>query len=233
MAIAQPRAPRHIIYIVSVLVGAALAACTEREPDERAAQTPSNRDSDPAVAGSGDVAGHPSPSPAPPTQTPAKGSPTIAPGASQPADPRSAPGPSTMTPGELPSTPATTDSESGFHLDDPEVEYEIPRRRSRPSKGRTIQIVLRSSPPGAVAAVDGVAVGPTPTLWEGAVDATSREFTFVLPGYAIARYRFVPTRSGIVHGTLEPIKAEGEDGDPRDRRRLRARPQAQPGPATK
>ncbi len=91
--------------------------------------------------------------------------------------------------------------------------------------------MLRSSPPGAVAAVDGVAVGPTPTLWEGTVNATPREFTFVLPGYAIARYRFVPTRSGIVHGTLEPIKPEGEDGDSRNRGRVRPPPQAQPAPA--
>ena len=111
------------------------------------------------------------------------------------------------------------------------MEYEIPRRGSRPRKGPTIQIVLRSSPPGAVAAVDGVAVGPTPTLWEGTVDATPREFTFVLPGYAIARYRFVPTRNGIVHGTLEPIKAEGEEGDPRDRRRPPGPAQASPPPA--
>ncbi len=111
------------------------------------------------------------------------------------------------------------------------MEYEIPRRGSRPRKGRTIQIVLRSSPPGAVAAVDGVAVGPTPTLWEGSVDATPREFTFVLPGYAIARYRFVPTRNGIVHGTLEPIKAEEEEGDPRDRRRPPGPAQAPPPPA--
>ncbi len=231
MAIAQPRAPRHIIYIVSVLA-AALGACTAREPDERGEQTaPSQRDEDASIAGAGQAAGQTS-RPATRTQGPAEGSATT-PRPSQ-ANPSTAstPAASPMTPGPLSSAPAT-DPESGFHLDDPEVEYEIPRRPSRPRKGRTIQIVLRSSPPGAVAAVDGVAVGPTPTLWEGAVDATPREFTFVLPGYAIARYRFVPTRSGIVHGTLEPIKAEGKDGDPRDRRRVRAPPDAYPGPVTK
>lgn len=116
--------------------------------------------------------------------------------------------------------PNATDDASAYHLDDPEVEYEVPRRPSRSRKGRPIEIVLRSSPPGAVAAVDGVTIGVTPSIWEGVADATAREFTFVLPGYAIARYRFVPTRSGIVHGTLESIKAEEEDaarrkaGDP-------------------
>ena len=71
---------------------------------------------------------------------------------------------------------------------------------------------MRSTPPGAVAAVDGITVGPTPTLWEGTVDGRAREFTFVLPGYAIARYRFVPTQSGVVHGTLGRLKAQPDAG---------------------
>ena len=89
------------------------------------------------------------------------------------------------------------------------------RRSWRGRKGRPIEIILRSSPPGAVAAVDGVTLGPTPSIWEGVADATAREFSFVLPGYAVARYRFVPTRSGIVHGKLEPIKAEAADAAPK------------------
>ena len=231
MAIAQPRAPRHILYIVSALaLGAALAACAEREPDDpRPADDRANENgSDRSTA----QRSNDSSSPAAPA------SPAAATGSSQAASTGSSTGPVTSHPPSttLSSNPSasaatTTDPESGFHLDDPEVEYEIPRRGSRPRKGRTIQIVLRSSPPGAVAAVDGVAVGPTPTLWEGTVDATPREFTFVLPGYAIARYRFVPTRNGVVHGTLEPIKAEGEDGDPRDRRQPPSPAHAPPAPA--
>jgi PEGA domain len=223
MAIAQPRAPRHILYIVSALaLSAALAACAEPDADERRAdQRASGSDRSPAPRANDSSA--PTAPAAAPSQPASTGSST-GPLTGQPAAPSTSTHPSA-------SQPATTDPETGFHLDDPEVEYEIPRRGSRPRKGRTIQIVLRSSPPGAVAAVDGVAVGPTPTLWEGTVDATPREFTFVLPGYAIARYRFVPTRNGIVHGTLEPIKAEGEEGDPRDRRRPPGPAQAPPPPA--
>ncbi len=114
--------------------------------------------------------------------------------------------------GETPTAgdPATPASE--FHLDDAEVEYEPTHRPSAGHKSRALELVLRSTPPGAVAAVDGITVGPTPTLWEGTVDGRAREFTFVLPGYAIARYRFVPTQSGVVHGTLGRLKTLPDAG---------------------
>jgi hypothetical protein len=99
-----------------------------------------------------------------------------------------------------------------FHLDDPEIEYEPVARASAGRKARALELVLRSTPPGAVAAVDGITVGPTPTLWEGNSDGHAREFTFVLPGYAIARYRFVPTQSGVVHGTLGRLKTTADAG---------------------
>jgi len=73
---------------------------------------------------------------------------------------------------------------------------------------------LRSTPPGAIAAVDGVPVGPTPAVWEGSTDGRPREFTFVLPGYSIARYRFIPMQNGVVHGTLGRLKAEFDAGPP-------------------
>jgi hypothetical protein len=228
MAIAQPRAPRHILYIVSALaLGAALAACAEQEADDpRPVDQPASESGSdrPAAARAGDSSARAAPAAA--SNQPASTGSSTGPLTSRPAAPST-----TLSTNPSASAPATTDPETGFHLDDPEVEYEIPRRGARQRKGRIIQIVLRSSPPGAVAAVDGVAVGPTPTLWEGAVDATPREFTFVLPGYAIARYRFVPTRNGIVHGTLEPIKAEGEEGDPGGRRPARAPAPAPPAPA--
>jgi hypothetical protein len=225
MAIAQPRAPRHILYIVSALaLSSALAACAEPEADEGPAGQRASGSDRPAAPRANESSAPTAPAAAP--SQPASTGSSTGPLTSQPAAPST-----TLSTNPSASQPATTDPETGFHLDDPEVEYEIPRRGSRPRKGRTIQIVLRSSPPGAVAAVDGVAVGPTPTLWEGTVDATPREFTFVLPGYAIARYRFVPTRNGIVHGTLEPIKAEGEEGDRRDRRRPPGPAQAPPPPA--
>ena len=112
--------------------------------------------------------------------------------------------------GAAPTDPAAP--AGGFHLDDAEVEYEPTRRPPAGRKSRALELVLRSTPPGAVAAVDGITVGPTPSLWEGAADGRAREFTFVLPGYAIARYRFVPTQSGVVHGTLGRLKTQADAG---------------------
>lgn len=100
-----------------------------------------------------------------------------------------------------------------LHLDGADVEYEAGRREKPASrKARPIELVLRSTPPGAIAAVDGAAVGPTPAVWQGSTDGRPREFTFVLPGYAIARYRFIPMQSGVVHGTLGRLKADPDAG---------------------
>lgn len=99
-----------------------------------------------------------------------------------------------------------------FHLDGADVEYETARHEARPRKSRPIELILRSTPAGAIAAVDGVPVGPTPAVWEGSTDGRPREFTFVLPGYSIARYRFIPMQSGVVHGTLGRLKAEADAG---------------------
>jgi hypothetical protein len=105
------------------------------------------------------------------------------------------------------STPA-----SEFHLDDGEIAYR-PRPRRAPAREEraTIHITLKSTPSGAMAAVDGVPVGRTPAFWDGEVTGQPHEFTFVLPGYAMARYRFVPTTHGIVHGTLKRLSTEAGD----------------------
>ena len=102
--------------------------------------------------------------------------------------------------------------ENEFHLDRADIEYEAARRDVRPHKGRLIELVLRSTPSGAIAAMDGVPIGPTPAVWQGETDGRPREFTFVLPGYAIARYRFIPMQSGVVHGTLGRLKSEPDAG---------------------
>jgi hypothetical protein len=210
MATAWPKPLRH--FLVHALAGAvacaAIAGCTEEEPDaaparahEKLAEAPEPRLA-PVVAPAGRAA--------PTAASPAKSEPT------RPATPAGA-APAEATAGAGP---------TGYHLDDPEVEYELPRRPERARKGRPIEIVLRSSPPGAVAAVDGVALGPTPSLWEGVADGSPREFTFVLPGYAIARYRFVPTQGGVVHGTLEAIKPEEQHLPPGRRPAPEAAPPA-------
>jgi len=82
----------------------------------------------------------------------------------------------------------------------------------RPRGQHPIQITLRTSPPGASAAVDGTPVGTTPAYWSGDADGREHEFTFDLRGYALARYRFVPITSGVIHARLDPITEETDAG---------------------
>jgi hypothetical protein len=85
----------------------------------------------------------------------------------------------------------------------------VPTRPATPRASRPIDVILRSSPPGAVVAVDGVQVGTTPTYWAGDANGREHEFLFVRAGYAYARYRFVPITSGVIHARLEPIAEDG------------------------
>lgn len=104
------------------------------------------------------------------------------------------------------------DPAAGFHLDD--APSTRPTGRMPPREKKWTQILLRSTPTGAMAAVDGVRLGPTPVLWEGVLDGQPREFTFVMAGHALARYRFVPITGGIVHGTLVKITDDKDAGVP-------------------
>jgi hypothetical protein len=105
------------------------------------------------------------------------------------------------------------DPATGYHLDDGPTARPAGGRLP-PRERKVAQILLRSSPSGALAAVDGVRVGPTPVLWEGLLDGQAREFTFVMAGHALARYRFVPVTSGIVHGTLVKLTDDKDAGIP-------------------
>ena len=75
-----------------------------------------------------------------------------------------------------------------------------------------IEVTLRSTPPGATAAVDGTVVGTTPAYWGGDADGREHEFTFDLRGFALARYRFVPVTSGVIHARLDPITDDTDAG---------------------
>lgn len=68
-----------------------------------------------------------------------------------------------------------------------------------------LTLSLRSSPPGAAAAVDGHPVGQTPVVYALDSDGRPHEFTFVLPGYAPWRVRFPPVKDGVIHATLRPM----------------------------
>ncbi|MEZ4365494.1 MAG: hypothetical protein R2939_04290 [Kofleriaceae bacterium] len=100
---------------------------------------------------------------------------------------------------------------SAGHLDDDDLPPTTSSRRPVTRDRRTLEVVLRSTPLGATAAVDGVVIGRTPTYWEGEFTGREREFTFVLAGHAMARYRFVPTQSGIVHARLTKIELTPRD----------------------
>jgi hypothetical protein len=105
------------------------------------------------------------------------------------------------------------DPASGLHLDEGGGE----RRPASPAVAhgsRPIDITLRSTPPGAEVAVDGEVIGTTPTYWPGQADGHEHEFTFALARHAIARFRFVPVTSGVIHPRLEPIAEEPDGGVP-------------------
>lgn len=87
-----------------------------------------------------------------------------------------------------------------------------PPQPGRP--GRPIDVTLRSSPPGALVEVDGVVIGNTPAFWSGIADGREHQFLFTLRGHGIARYRFVPVSSGVIHARLEPIAEEADAGVP-------------------
>jgi hypothetical protein len=111
----------------------------------------------------------------------------------------------------LPAAPLT-----GTHIDDHDDGYRpAAYQPARPStlrgpQHKDIELVLRSSPPGAIASIDGRAIGNTPTFWHGAADGKPHEYTFTKKGYSMARYRFVSTQSGVVHGSLKALVVGSE-----------------------
>jgi hypothetical protein len=110
-----------------------------------------------------------------------------------------------------PAPSAASSSEVNFHLDTATKDIWKPERKPAVPP-RTLRLTLRSAPPGATALIDGIAIGVTPTYWEGPATGKPRDFVFTLRGYAMARYRFVPTTHGTVHATLKKLVAAATDG---------------------
>lgn len=98
------------------------------------------------------------------------------------------------------------------HVDDDGVDRPAYAAHPAARGGRPIDITLRSSPPGAEVAVDGMVLGNTPAYWRGMADGKEHEFVFTMRGHAIARYRFVPVSSGVIHGRLDRIHEERDAG---------------------
>src|SRR5688572_8005439 len=102
---------------------------------------------------------------------------------------------------------------SGMHMD--EGVAARPMQVQPPAReGKPIDVTLRSTPPGATVAVDGAVIGTTPAYWSGKADGREHEFVFTMRGHAIARYRFVPVASGVIHGRLDRIHEETDAGVP-------------------
>lgn len=136
--------------------------------------------------------------------------------AAQEAKPSQAPpADSDAAPESPPDTPVPSAPLTGTHLDGASTAYRPATypptaHRRPPAKGKTIELVLRSTPPGATASIDGKPIGSTPTFWRGVADGQPHEYTFTKKGYSMARYRFVATQSGVVHGSLAALVISNE-----------------------
>jgi hypothetical protein len=102
---------------------------------------------------------------------------------------------------------------SRMHLDDDSPTRPVVTPPGN-HQARDIEITLRSSPPGARVSVDGTALGNTPAFCNCKADGREHEFLFTLPGHAIARYRFVPITSGVLHARLDRIADDVDAGVP-------------------
>jgi hypothetical protein len=107
------------------------------------------------------------------------------------------------------------DPASGRHLDDDGAGHTL-ARPAVPRPGRPIDIILRSTPPGAVVMVDNVPIGNTPTYWAGMADGKEHTFSFELAGFAGQFYRFVPVTGGVIHVRLDPVTGEPDAGVPEE-----------------
>jgi hypothetical protein len=108
---------------------------------------------------------------------------------------------------------AAVDIHAGSAQAPEETPFATTPRSNQKRPGRPIEIILRSTPSGAKVAVDGIEIGVTPTIWLGETGAP-HDFTFVLEGHALARYRFVPVASGLVHPRLEPVAEQRTNQKP-------------------
>jgi hypothetical protein len=75
-----------------------------------------------------------------------------------------------------------------------------------PVDRRKLQLTLRSTPPGAIVAVDGRHLGITPLSLQLPDDGALHEFAFVLAGHAPWKVRFAPIQDGVIHGHLKPFQ---------------------------
>jgi hypothetical protein len=118
----------------------------------------------------------------------------------------------TLVRGDAGITSVVTDVDpAAMHVDD-DVAPPVMQTPQPARPGKPIDVTLRSTPAGAQVAVDGAVIGNTPSFWSGTADGREHEFVFTMRGHAIARYRFVPVTSGVIHGRLDPIAEDNDAG---------------------
>ncbi len=73
---------------------------------------------------------------------------------------------------------------------------------------KMLHLVVKSTPSGADAMVDGKGVGKTPANFDLVDDGHEHEFSFEKDGFKPAKYRVTPVRDGLVaHVQLQPVHA--------------------------
>jgi hypothetical protein len=107
-----------------------------------------------------------------------------------------------------PPVAAPTGPEDGWLDPTPESGTWKPSNSAKRKRERhMVYIQLRSSPAGATVMIDGQRVGVTPTYWEGETDGKAHDFVFILEGYKVEHYRFVPVTSGHLNAPLKKLIA--------------------------
>jgi hypothetical protein len=111
-------------------------------------------------------------------------------------------------------TAATPASPGGFHLDPGGGREGPSTSRPRTRSAHPLKLTLRSTPPGAVVWIDNQRIGVTPAFHELKSGGKPHRFTFLLEGYAMETYVFVPITDGVVHGTLNKLVKSPHDAGP-------------------
>ena len=102
---------------------------------------------------------------------------------------------------------------SGMHLDDDVGSRTVQPPATGARQGQ-IQITLRSTPSGARPRSTACRSARRPRSGAAPRTAASTSSRSYSTGHAIARYRFVPITSGVIHARLEPVGEEVDAGVP-------------------
>jgi len=81
----------------------------------------------------------------------------------------------------------------------------VPAAPTAPAVPAPVEVVLDSSPEGALVSADGVAIGTTPMKWQVVPTGKTRTLAFALPGYRREVVDALPAEGLRLRPTLEPV----------------------------